>query len=101
MIAHQGLGNCIREAIDNFRISPRDRVLALTSLHHDMSVFDIFGTLGAGGTVVIPDHSERREPARWAELVWSEGITIWNSVPASMEMMLDQLRGRSDLIDSL
>ena len=89
MIAHRGVVNCIRETNRTFQISAGDRCLALTALHHDMSVYDIFGLLGAGGAMVVPDAAGSRAPAVWVRLIDEHGVTVWNSVPAFMEMLLE------------
>ncbi|MFC5056952.1 amino acid adenylation domain-containing protein, partial [Saccharothrix xinjiangensis] len=93
MIEHRGVVNALRETIDEFDIGPDDRVLALTGLHHDMSVFDVFGVLGAGGTAVVPEAASSRDPAHWAELISRHGVTLWNSVPAMMVMLLEDVDG--------
>ncbi|MBW4537641.1 MAG: amino acid adenylation domain-containing protein [Myxacorys chilensis ATA2-1-KO14] len=98
MIAHRGVVNTIVQTNQHFQIGSRDRVLALTALHHDMSVYDIFGALAAGGTLVIPNAALRRDPAHWAELMRCEQVTIWNSVPAMMEMLLEYAAERSDVL---
>lgn len=89
MLAHRGVVNCIRSTNSFFNIGPNDSLLALTALHHDMSVFDIFGILAAGGTIVMPDAIRRKDPAHWSELMLKNRVTIWNSVPAMMEMLLE------------
>src|SRR5207247_1641610 len=66
--------------------------LGLTALHHDMSAFDILGMLGAGGTLVIPAADGTRDAEHWARLVTEHRITIWNSVPAMAEMLIEHLR---------
>jgi len=88
MIGHRGLVNCILETNRTFRLSSDDRVLAVTALHHDMSVYDIFGTLAAGGAIVMPDREGTRSPDHWLELIDRHRVTVWNSVPAFMEMLL-------------
>jgi natural product biosynthesis luciferase-like monooxygenase protein/amino acid adenylation domain-containing protein len=98
MIAHQGLVNAIVSTQEKFAINSQDRVLALTALHHDMSIFDVFGVLGAGGTLVIPDASGRRDPAHWSKLIMEHQITVWNSVPAMLEMLLEYAGDRTDVI---
>lgn len=100
MIAHRGVVNAITHTNQFFQISSADRVLALTALHHDMSVYDIFGILAVGGTLVIPDAAAIRDPAHWSELMRQEQVTIWNSVPAMMEMLLEYVGGGSELIPS-
>ncbi|MGI5336482.1 amino acid adenylation domain-containing protein [Streptomyces sp. CA-181903] len=91
MTEHRGVVNALRETVEEFGVGPGDRVLALTALHHDMSVFDVFGVLGAGGTLVLPEAAQRREAAHWARLLADHRITLWNSVPAMMEMLLEHL----------
>ncbi len=94
MIAHRGLVNCILETNRTFGITENDRALAVTALHHDMSVYDIFGLLAAGGAIVIPDRNATRSPDHWLELIEKHNVTIWNSVPAFMEMMLVHAAGK-------
>ena len=88
MIGHRGLVNCILETNRTFSVGPNDRALAVTALHHDMSVYDIFGLLAAGGAIVVPDHDGRRSPDHWVDLIDRHRVTVWNSVPALMEMLL-------------
>ncbi|MEV6395076.1 amino acid adenylation domain-containing protein [Streptomyces sp. NPDC051907] len=101
MIEHRSVVNSLRETIETFAIAPGDRCLALTALHHDMSVFDLFGVLGAGGVLVVPDAAERREAAHWARLMAAHEVTVWNSVPAMMEMLLEHLGEDSGPLDAL
>lgn len=88
MIGHRGLVNCILETNRTFHVTAKDRALAVTALHHDMSVYNIFGILAAGGAVIMPDREGTRSPDHWLELIERQGVTIWNSVPAFMEMLL-------------
>jgi amino acid adenylation domain-containing protein len=92
MINHQGVVNTILDINQRFNITDQDRVLALSSLSFDLSVYDIFGTLAAGGTIIIPDANQTKEPSHWRELIIQHGVTIWNSVPALMQMFLDDLQ---------
>ncbi|HWO19041.1 MAG TPA: amino acid adenylation domain-containing protein [Kofleriaceae bacterium] len=91
MIEHRSVVNRILDVNRRFEVGPADRAIALTNLHHDLSVYDLFGMVAAGGAVVIPDADLAREPRHWAELIAREGVTLWNSVPAFMEMMADAL----------
>jgi amino acid adenylation domain-containing protein len=97
MIDHRGVLNTIADINHRFQIGPEDRVLALSSLSFDLSVYDIFGTLAAGGTIVIPNAIATKDPAHWAELIMQEGITVWNSVPALMQLFVDYVTKRSEL----
>ena len=55
MIDHRGAVNTILDINRRFKVAAADRVLALSALSFDLSVYDIFGTLAAGGTIMIPD----------------------------------------------
>jgi len=100
-IDHRGAVNTIVDINQRFGVNPGDRVLALSSLSFDLSVYDIFGTLSAGGTIVIPAASCEREPSHWAELIVQHKITIWNSVPALMQMMVDYATDMSKILMNL
>ncbi|MGW9045339.1 amino acid adenylation domain-containing protein [Streptomyces lydicus] len=88
MIEHAGAVNTIQDINDRFDVTAHDRVLALSALNFDLSVYDVFGLLSAGGALVLPDASAQREPAVWRELVHRHRVTIWNSVPALMDMFV-------------
>ncbi|MEG4028416.1 MULTISPECIES: amino acid adenylation domain-containing protein [unclassified Microcoleus] len=97
-IAHRGAVNAIAQTNQVFNVAECDRAIAVTALHHDMSVYDIFGILAAGGAIVIPDAAQRLDPAHWTQLMVKERVTIWNSVPPMMEMLLDYAAGRSEVL---
>jgi len=97
MIDHRGAVNTILDINQRFAVGPADRVLALSSLSFDLSVYDIFGVLAAGGTLVVPDATARRDPAHWAMLIAREGVTLWNSVPALIELLVDALPRAEEL----
>jgi pyochelin synthetase len=88
-IDHRGAVNTILDINQRFQVRPSDRILALSSLSFDLSVYDIFGTLAAGATIVIPKASSRKDPSHWAELIVRHQISIWNSVPALMQMLVE------------
>ena len=65
-------------------------MLALSSISFDLSVYDVFGLLGAGASLVVPPHDliSPPDPEIWLEIVSSHQITIWNTVPAFMELLI-------------
>ncbi len=93
-IAHRAAVNTILDINHRFDVKSQDRVFALSSLSFDLSVYDIFGTLAAGGTIVIPDALATKDPSHWLELIVQHQVTIWNSVPALMQMLVDYAAGR-------
>ncbi|QFG24786.1 non-ribosomal peptide synthetase [Actinomadura sp. WMMB 499] len=89
MIDHRGAVNTIADINRRFEVGAGDRVLALSALSFDLSVYDVFGVLAAGGTVVMPSPDAQHDPAHWSELVERHGVTLWNSVPALMQAWVD------------
>ncbi|MFI6294957.1 amino acid adenylation domain-containing protein [Nonomuraea sp. NPDC050790] len=87
MISHEAALNTVADINRRFDVTPADRVLGLAALGFDLSVYDVFGVLAAGGTLVLPGASGRGDPARWARLVAEHGVTLWNSVPAQLQML--------------
>ncbi|MFJ6721770.1 amino acid adenylation domain-containing protein [Streptomyces sp. NPDC091259] len=91
MISHRGALNTVVDVNDRFGVGADDRTLALSSLSFDLSVYDIFGPLSVGGAVVVPDPGSHRDPAVWLELAERAGVTLWNSVPALMELLVEHM----------
>jgi len=93
MIEHGAALNTIVDINERFGVTENDRVLGLSALNFDLSVYDIFGVLAAGAALVLPEPAAQREPARWAELVVEHRVTVWNSVPTLMEMFTEHALG--------
>ncbi|HEV8562024.1 MAG TPA: amino acid adenylation domain-containing protein [Actinophytocola sp.] len=94
MIDHRGAANTVADINRRFRVGPGDRVLALSSLSFDLSVYDVFGILAAGGTIVLPDPDRARDPGHWAELMVRYRVSVWNTVPALLRLLVDHAGGR-------
>ena len=63
MIDHRGAANTIVDMNERYSVGPDDRVLALSSLSFDLSVYDMLGTLAAGATIVVPAPSSAPDPS--------------------------------------
>jgi amino acid adenylation domain-containing protein len=101
MIDHRGAMNTLLDINSRFAVGPADRVLALSSLSFDLSVFDIFGALAAGAAVVILAPELAGDPAHWLDLLERHGVTIWNSVPTLLGMLVEYAEGGRTLPPSL
>lgn len=91
MIDHRGAVNTIRDINKRFNLVSTDKVLALSALNFDLSVYDIFGMLSVGGCIVLPPRENSNSPLIWLELINKYNVTIWNSVPALMQMLVSCL----------
>jgi pyochelin synthetase len=95
MVTHRAAWNTVEDINRRFGVGPGDRVLGVANLSFDLSVYDLFGPLAVGGALVLPEGGARLDPSRWAELMVEHGVTVWNSVPAQMQMLCDHLHRAS------
>ena len=96
MLDHRGRVSNFLDFNRRYAIGRGDAVLAVSSLSFDMSAYDILGTLAGGGTIVLPRQEELLEPGSWAGLMERHQVTIWHSVPAMLEMLVDRLEARPE-----
>ncbi|GAA4663869.1 hypothetical protein GCM10023214_65880 [Amycolatopsis dongchuanensis] len=101
VINHRAAVNTLADLNERLAVGPGDRVLGVSSLSFDLSVYDVFGVLGAGGAVVLPRPGDVRNPARLAELLCEHDVTLWNSVPAVLELVVDHAERTDPLPASL
>ncbi|MET7640820.1 amino acid adenylation domain-containing protein [Streptomyces sp. NPDC005438] len=92
-VSHAAARNTVRCLVDRAGVGPEDRVLAVSAMAFDLSVFDVFGVLGAGGTLVVVPPESWRDARVWCDLVRRHRVTLWNSVPALLEMLLTAAEG--------
>lgn len=102
MIDHRGAVNTVVDINTRFGVVADDRVLAVSSLTFDLSVYDIFGPLAVGAAVVIPSDEQAKDPAAWVALIRAHAVTLWDTVPALLQMLVDHLeRERLELPGTL
>ncbi|MEU0569104.1 amino acid adenylation domain-containing protein [Nonomuraea sp. NPDC005983] len=101
MIEHRAALNTVRDLNQRFQVGPADRFLALSALSFDLSVYDVYGALAVGATLVVGEPAGDKDPAAWARLVGEERVTVWNSVPALMELLVDHAEHEGADLSSL
>ncbi|WP_225729203.1 MULTISPECIES: non-ribosomal peptide synthetase [unclassified Nocardia] len=90
-LRHRGVVNNLMDLRTRFEIGEADRLLALSSISFDMSVFDFIGMTISGGTVIAPATGQAQDPGQWDALITKHSITVWNSAPALLEAYLAYL----------
>lgn len=88
VIQHSAAMNTIQDINDKFKINKDDKIIAVSELDFDLSVYDIFGLLNVGGTVILLEEETKKEPKKWIKIIEEEKVTVWNTVPALFEMLL-------------
>ena len=96
IITHKAAWNTIADINQRFGVSEKDVAIGLSELTFDLAVYDIFGLLSVGGSLVYPEKSRKKDPSYWAELVDKYSITIWNSVPAFARMLVAYLQSEKN-----
>ena len=86
-IAHGAAANTILDINEKYLVGKNDKILGISSLCFDLSVYDVFGALVSGAELVIID--DQRDVFNLKETIEKEKITIWNSVPSIMGMLTD------------
>ncbi len=94
---HGGVANTLHGLQAAYGLRPGDRMLAISSLNYDMSVYEIFATLAAGACIVLPDDVQAADPELLLDLVAGTGVTTWSSAPAILDQLVNHARGRPDL----
>lgn len=94
-IKHDSVSNTIIDVNQKFKVKENDVTFYLSNFHFDLSIYDIFGMLSVGGGIAIPSANEQKEPMAWCKILSEMKVTIWNSVPAFMEMLISYLNGKN------
>jgi amino acid adenylation domain-containing protein len=87
MVQHRSIINLIDWVHTTFKVRTGDRLLFVTSLTFDLSVYDIFGTLAAGATIHVASRADLREPRKLARILKQQRITFWNSAPVALQQV--------------
>lgn len=88
MISHRASLTFVDWAAETFGVQPTDRVSSHAPFHFDLSVFDLFVTIKAGGTVVIVPPALSVFPLSLAQFMAEERISIWYSVPSALTRLV-------------
>ncbi|MFF3525449.1 amino acid adenylation domain-containing protein [Streptomyces rubiginosohelvolus] len=86
---------CLADTLD-FRGS--ERLLAVTTVGFDIAVLELFLPLITGGTVVLADREQVRDPALLAGLIDTARPTVMQATPSLWRALLD---ARPDAVDGL
>lgn len=97
---HRGPINTILDVNDAFGIVAEDVIFGVSSLSFDLSVYDIFGSAMAGATLVLPDPADHT-PHAWLATMLERRVTVWNSAPPLMQLLVDVARAERAQLPAL
>jgi amino acid adenylation domain-containing protein len=91
VVGHRSLANYVRHAVDDFNLSPGDRVLQFASPAFDTSAQEIYTTLAAGAALVLRDDRMLSSPgafldqcARWSITVLDLPTAYWHELVVAL-----------------
>ncbi|MFF2412442.1 amino acid adenylation domain-containing protein, partial [Streptomyces sp. NPDC058092] len=90
-VTHSPAVNLIEWVNNSFSVGPDDRILFITALTFDLSVYDVFGILAAGGSIRMATSEEVQEPTALLRHLADEPITFWDSAPAALMQLVPLL----------
>ncbi|WP_328323382.1 MULTISPECIES: non-ribosomal peptide synthetase [unclassified Streptomyces] len=93
-ITHRNLAHATRARLSVYRPEPDSAALLIPTIAFDSSVAVLFGTLGAGGCLVVPGEKESGDPAALAQLAVEHGVTDLLCVPSLYRALLEELAAR-------
>jgi amino acid adenylation domain-containing protein len=96
MIEHHSTVNLISWVNNKFNICYEDSLLFITSMCFDLSVYDIFGMLAAGGRIIITGKEQVQNPEDLKKILINQRITFWDSVPSTMNYLINYLDENND-----
>lgn len=87
-VSHRSIVNRLAWMQAEYGLTPADRVLQKTPSSFDVSVWELFWTLGHGATLVVAAPGGHRDPAYLAEAVRRQAITTMHFVPSQLQGFL-------------
>jgi amino acid adenylation domain-containing protein len=88
MISHRTIFTFVDWCSETLQVTEHDRVTSHAPLHFDLSTFDIFVTIKAGGTVVLVPETHSVFPLELVRLIQREAVSIIYMVPSILSMMV-------------
>ena len=84
MNTHRAICNRLLWAQDTYRLNGQDRVVQKTPFSFDVSVWEFFGPLLAGATLVLATPGRHGESTYLVDVIWQHSITLIHFVPSML-----------------
>jgi amino acid adenylation domain-containing protein/non-ribosomal peptide synthase protein (TIGR01720 family) len=88
-VLHGSLVNCLESLRNEFDVTERDALLAVTTLSFDIAALEIFLPLMAGGRVVIPPRAAIADRSQLEQWLTKSNATVMQATPTMWRMLLE------------
>ena len=93
-ILHRNLVNFLNSMRDKPGIAADDVLCAVTTLSFDIAALELYLPLTVGAKVVIAMEQEQRDPAALASLIRRRDVTVLQTTPSLLRMLVEGKRHR-------
>lgn len=88
VVPHGGLTNFLLSMQDALGMTPRERLIAVTTVAFDIAALELFLPLLSGASLVIARRDTVRDPAALARLITATGTTMMQATPSLWQALL-------------
>jgi len=89
-VSHRAAYHFPNWAREEFSIDERDRIASVAPLTFDLSTFDLFSTLGGGGTVYLVPEKVKMLPSSLSRFLEEHKITTIYAVPSNLGLLVSR-----------
>ncbi|WP_433389477.1 amino acid adenylation domain-containing protein [Micromonospora sp. KLBMP9576] len=89
VVTHHNVLSLLRAALPLFDVGPDDRWTQFHSINFDVSVWEMWGPLVTGGTVVVVDADAAYDPELFLDLLLDRRVTVLLQVPAVFRLVAE------------
>lgn len=88
MISHRNASSFVSWCGSVFEPTPADVFSSHAPFHFDLSILDIYTSLGHGATLVLVPEDVGKEPQKLARLITETKMTVWYSTPSILSLLV-------------
>ena len=88
MLSHRNATSFVDWCLRTFSPTPQDVFSSHAPFHFDLSILDLWASLGSGASVVLVGEEAGKDPAKMVPLIAEHRISIWYSAPSILALLV-------------